>query len=179
MKLRGSLFAISLLIAGTTAAHAAGVTYATIGWWSVSYSPTGQLTGCIADSQFKDGTVLEFALIGSSPSEKKWAVFISNPNWNSWIAKKREHILRISSSRNWQGTFSVNDSNGLLFVDKSNDFMNSIADASKLDIMNENGGYLTSLSMRDSAAAIRSVINCVRDHPYVAPEMELTGTGSL
>jgi hypothetical protein len=47
-------------------------------------------------------------------------------------------------------------------------------------ILDENGDELAELDMTDSAASIRAVVNCVREHPYVPPpepEIVLSGTG--
>jgi S1-C subfamily serine protease len=56
--------------------------------------------------------------------------------------------------------------------------MNSLADASKVEIKDDNG-VLTTVDMKDSAAAIRAIVICVRDHPPKSPEPEqiLAGTG--
>src|SRR6516225_9645165 len=59
--------------------------------------------------------------------------------------------------------------------------MNSVADASKLEIKDDNGALLASVDMKGSAAAIRAIVNCVNEHPprAQAPEAEttLSGTG--
>jgi S1-C subfamily serine protease len=131
------------------------------------------------------------ALIQSDPSKKEWAVFISNPRWDSWIAKKKQHTLRFAADdKSWSLYFSVNDQNALSTFGVFTDFINSIADADSLEILSENYVSLASLDMKDSRAAIRAVVDCVRDHPYVAerprpeptpipppePEILLSGT---
>jgi len=73
----------------------------------------------------------------------------------------------------WQGTFFVSsEATYLSSADLSIEFMNSIADANTLQIYDEKRRLLTSLDMKDSANAIKSVVNCVRDHP--APTREAT-----
>ena len=57
--------------------------------------------------------------------------------------------------------------------------MNSVADASKVEIKDDNRVLLTTVDMKDSAAAIRAIVNCVGEHPPKSPEPEktLSGTG--
>jgi S1-C subfamily serine protease len=58
--------------------------------------------------------------------------------------------------------------------------MNSVADASKVEIKDDNGALLASVDMKGSAAAIRAIVNCVNEHPPRAqpPEAETTITGT-
>jgi hypothetical protein len=84
----------------------------------------------------------------------------------------------------WQGTiFKSNDDTTLSFTDASVEFMNTVADARSVEIMDENKQLLTSIDMKDSAAAIRAVVNCVSEHPpggpSSEPEMTISGTGSF
>jgi S1-C subfamily serine protease len=75
------------------------------------------------------------------------------------------------------------DSKVLSTTDASVEFMNSVADASKVEIKDDNGALLASVDMKDSAAAIRAIMTCVREHPPSAapPQAEaaatLSGTG--
>jgi len=62
--------------------------------------------------------------------------------------------------------------------------MNSVADASKVEIKYDNGALLTTVDMKDSAAAIRAIVTCVNEHPpgraqspSPEPETRLSGTG--
>jgi len=60
--------------------------------------------------------------------------------------------------------------------------MNSVADASKVEIKDENKQLLTSVDMKDSAAAIRAIVHCVSEHPpgggpSPEPETRISGTG--
>jgi S1-C subfamily serine protease len=62
--------------------------------------------------------------------------------------------------------------------------MNSVADASKVEIKYDNGALLTTVDMKDSAAAIRAIVNCVNEHPpgraqspSPEPETTISGTG--
>jgi uncharacterized protein len=153
--------------------------YSKVGWWTITHRVVGSLSGCDAASRFQDETLIEMALIQSNANNKEWAIFISNPRWNAWISRKRQHTLRFVTTRNWQGNFAVNDYNALWMGGLSIEFRNTIADADSLMIMNENNERLASLDMKDSAAAIQAVVNCVRDHPYVSPpepETMLSGT---
>ena len=141
--------------------------YSNVGFWTIKHRVVDDLNGCYALSQFRDQTTFQMALVQSNPNNKEWLIFISNARWNAWISRKRTHTLRFISSKTWQGNLSVNDSNALWIGNLSIDFMNSIADASSLEIINDRNEILTSLDMTDSAAAIRAVANCLREHPYV------------
>jgi S1-C subfamily serine protease len=61
--------------------------------------------------------------------------------------------------------------------------MNRVADASKVEIKDDNGALLATVDMKDSAAAIRAIVNCVGAHPSrgtPSPKPEMTtssGTG--
>jgi serine protease Do len=164
----------------------ADVSYSKVGVWSVVYREAGNLSGCLAVAQFPDQTIFQMALIQVG-TNKTWAIFISNPGWNAWIGKRKE--LRLSlvtdwpTTKPWPYTFSISgDSKTLSTTDASVEFMNSIADASKVEIKDDNGALLASVDMKDSAATIRAIVNCVNEHPPRAaqpsePEAILSGTG--
>jgi S1-C subfamily serine protease len=121
---------------------------------------------------------------------KPWFIRISNPAWKSWIKKKKQHTLRLVTTKTWQGTFFVADENeGALFSeDLSIEFMNTIADAKTLGIFNEKNKSLASLDMKDSTNAIKAVVNCAREHaravaeaqtaPQETPQEETTFSGT-
>src|SRR5262245_52835595 len=156
---------LSALVPSTFAARAEDVEYSRIGWWSISYTKLDDISGCHATAPFDQETVLKMALFHSKGGQE-WVVSISNPKWKAWMVKKRKHDLRLETTRPWQGTFSLSDDKtSLVFVGASIDFMNSIADAKSLEIFDENDRLLTSLDMKDSAAAIRAVVKCVREPP--------------
>jgi S1-C subfamily serine protease len=154
-------------------------TYATIGWWSFMHRRTGNLDGCMASSRFTDGTLFEMALIQSGRDQKGWAFFISNPKWNAWISEKTEYTLRFVSTKPWWGKVYADKNYVLSANDVSDDFIDTIADADSLTILNERSHRLTGLDMKDSEAAIKAVVRCVQENPYVptpptpAPEPEM------
>jgi serine protease Do len=162
----------------------ADVFYSKIGGWSVAYVEVGNLSGCRAAAQFPDQTIFQMVQIQSGTV---WVIFISNPRWNDWIGKRKEHRLSLvtdwPTTKPWPFTFSTSgDSKTLSTTDASVEFMNSVADASKVEIKNDNGALLTTVDMKDSAAAIRAIVTCVREHPPRAaqspePETRLSGTG--
>jgi serine protease Do len=142
------------------------IAYSKIGWWSVTHRVVDNLSGCSASAQFADQTAIDMALI-QSETGKGWALFISNPRWNSWMAKNSQHQLWFIASKAWQGTFNVSDDRKTLVpCDASVDFINSIADTQQLQILTNSKQPLTTLDMRDSESAIKSVVNCVREHPF-------------
>ena len=87
------------------------------------------------------------------------------------------------TTKPWPYTFSTSgDSKILSTTDASVEFMNSVADASKLEIKDDKGALLATVDMKDSAAAIRAIVNCVNEHPpgggpSPEPETTISGTG--
>jgi serine protease Do len=164
------------------------VTYLTIGGWSLEYLEVGKLSGCRAQAQFPDQTIFQMALIQSG-TNKAWVVFISNPKWDPWIGKKKQHQLWLVTTRAdkpWLVTFSTsNDGKTLSFIEATVEFMNTVADARSVEIIDENKQLLTSVDLKDSAAAIRAIVNCVSEHPLGVPpsgpspepETRISGTG--
>src|SRR5215470_15489092 len=164
----------------------ADVLYSKHGEWTVAYLEVDNLNGCRATRQFPDQTVFQMVQIQSG-TDKAWVVFISNPRWNAWIGKRKELPLQLvtdwPTTKPWPYTFSTSgDSKILSTTDASVEFMNSVADASKVEIKDDNGALLATVDMKDSAAAIRAVVTCVREHPPKAPqspepEATISGTG--
>jgi serine protease Do len=160
--------------------------YSKHGEWSVAYLEVGNLNGCRAMRQFPDQTVFQMVQIQSG-TDKAWIIFISNPRWNAWIGKRKElrlwFVTDWPTTKPWPFTFSVSgDSKILSTTDASVEFMNSVADASKVEIKDDSGALLATVDMKDSAATIRAVVTCVREHPPRAaqspePETTISGTG--
>src|SRR5262249_32413766 len=147
----------------------ADVPYSKIDGWSVVYREVASLSGCLATAQFPDQTIFQMALIQTG-TDKGWVIFISNPKWNAWIGTRKQHRLSLvtdwPTTKPWQYTFSTSgDSKTLSTTDASVEFMNSVADASKVEIKYDNGALLTTVDMKGSAAAIRAIVNCAREHP--------------
>src|SRR5262245_32125914 len=178
--------ASALLLSGFVLCNFGAQADSKIGEWSVAYLEVGNLNGCRATRQFPDQTVFQMVHVQSG-TDKAWIILISNPRWNAWIGKRKE--LRLSlvtdwpTTKPWPYTFSTSgDSKILSTTDASVEFMNSVADASKVEIKDDNGALLATVDMRDSAAAIRGVVTCVREHPPKTahspePETTLSGTG--
>jgi hypothetical protein len=128
-------------------AQADVIAYSKIGWWSVVYLEVGNLSGCRAAAQFPDQTIFQMALIQSG-TDKGWVVFISNPKWNAWIGQRKQHRLSLVTTRAdkpWQGTFfTSNDGKTLSFTEASVEFMNTVADARSVEIMDENKQCMSS-----------------------------------
>jgi S1-C subfamily serine protease len=162
------------------------VPYPKIGGWSLEYLEVGNLSGCRALAQFPDQTIFQMAQLQIG-TNKGWVIFISNPRWNAWIGNRKQLRLLLMTTRAdkpWLVTFSTfGDSKTLSFTDASVEFMNTVADARSVEIMDENKQLLTSVDMKDSAAAIRAIVNCVNEHPAGGkpspsePETTISGTG--
>src|SRR5262245_28373776 len=98
--------------------------------------------------------------------------------------KERASIAACDTTKPWPYTFSISGDNKILSTTGASvEFMNSVADASKVEIKDDNGAVLTTVDMKDSAAAIRAIVNCVREHPPgraaqpPEPETTISGTG--
>src|SRR5215813_9317194 len=90
--------------------------------------------------------------------------------------------LLLVTTKPWRLTFSSSDDGKTLFADTSVEFMNSVADAVSVEIRDYDRTLLTVVDMKDSAAAIRAIVNCVRERPPggASPEeaeTTLSGTG--
>ena len=181
--------ASALLLSGSVLCNfgaQADVSYSKIGVWSVAYLEMGNLNGCRAAAQFPDQTVFQMAHIQIG-TDKGWIIFISNPRWNAWIGKRKELRLQLvtdwPTTKPWPYTFSISgDSKILSTTDASVEFMNSVADASKVEIKDDNGALWATVDMKDSAAAIRAIVNCVGEHPppkgpSAETETTISGTG--
>ena len=165
----GSALLLSGFVLCNFGAQAKDVPYSKIGWWSVAYLEVDKVSGCRAAAQFPDQTVFQMAQIQSG-TDKAWIIFISNPRWNAWIGKRKELRLQLvtdwPTTKPWPYKFSISgDSKILSTTDASVEFMNSVADASKVEIKDDNGALWATVDMKDSAAAIRAIVNCVREHP--------------
>jgi tetratricopeptide (TPR) repeat protein len=149
------------------------ITYAEIGWWSIDYVYTDNWVGCNAIALFKGETLLSMTLFHTPEGEKGWFISISNPAWKSWIKKKKQHMLRLVTTKTWQSTFFVSADQATLYsIDLSIEFMNSIADAKSLEIFNEKNQSLASLDMKDSTKAIKAVVNCASEHARLVAEAQ-------
>jgi len=187
--LRAHRIASALLLSGFVLCNfgaQADVLYSKIDGWSVVYREVGNLSGCLATAQFPDQTIFQMALIQTG-TDKGWVIFISNFRWNGWIGKSKQHRLSLvtdwPTTKPWQYTFSTSgDSKTLSTTDASVEFMNRVADASKVEIKDDNGALWATVDMKDSAAAIRAIVNCVGEHPppkgpSAEAETTISGTG--
>jgi len=139
-------------VAWYTMSYACGPSDGKIGGWPVVYREVGNLSGCLATAQFPDQTIFQMAQIQSG-TDKHWAIFISNPRWNAWLGKRKELPLQLvtdwPTTKPWPYTFSISgDSKILSITDASVEFMNSVADASKVEIKDNNGALLASVVWR-------------------------------
>jgi hypothetical protein len=170
-----ALLLVSAVLGSTAPPQDQQTNYGKIGWWSITSRKTANLSGCDAVTTFPDQTMLAIALIQVAPSKQEWVVLASNPRWDSWVQDKRQHEIWLVTTKRWDIMFSVSSDNKSLFLANAPvDFVNSIADARSLRIMDDNNDLLTSspLPLKDSAAAIKAVLACVREHTSVTPKAE-------
>jgi S1-C subfamily serine protease len=167
-----SVLLLALLIGSLAIANSEETQYGTVGWWTIVYSEFSEFNLCSASVRFTEsGTVLDLALMQSN-SGKAWVIGISSPRWDKSLRKDYQYTLAlVTNKKSWRGAFRVaDDGRTLFFVDASIEFMNGIADASWLMILDDNRRPLlqSPLSMKDSADAIKGVVNCLHDHPFKA-----------
>jgi hypothetical protein len=165
-----ALLLVSAVLGSTVPAQDQQTDYGKIGWWSITYRKTANLSGCDAVTTFPDRTMLAIALIQIVPAKQESVVLACNPTWDSWVQDKSQHEIWLVTTKRWDITFSVSSDNKSLFLaDAPVDFINSIADARSLRIIDNNNDLLTSspLPLKDSAAALKAVSACVREHTGV------------
>lgn len=182
IRITAALLLLAGLVLFNFSAQAAESNYAEVGWWHITYKVVDDMNGCDAGVQFRDQTKFTMALIQTG-ANKSWVLFLSNPAWNSWIKKGKQYTLLIVTNKVWRGTFEGTDYHELFEGDLSIEFMNNIADADSVTILDEDKRLLTAkpLDMKDSAAAIKATVNCVREHAAPVPTAEadttISGTG--
>lgn len=178
-RIAAALLLVGGLMLCSSPARAQDNVYAKIGWWEIRYKEFKDMNGCDATAQFQDQTTIQMALIQIG-TEKSWTLFLHNPDWTSKLKTNLNYTLFLIASKPWHGTFSVNDDKSLYEGDLSIEFMNSIADAASLIILDEDKHALTArpLNMKDSADAIKAVVRCVREHAPVASSPEANSTFS-
>jgi serine protease Do len=165
----GIIVLTALFIANSPPAFAEAEQYARIGSWSIRYRDGKELNGCSARTRFTDETEVELLLLQNGDDDKTWGIIISNPRWSSWVGRASQHRLRLLTTKGWNGVFNVTENKqALYFADLSISFMESLAKAQSLLILDDRGRPLVSspLSMKDSWDASKSVMDCVRDHPF-------------
>jgi S1-C subfamily serine protease len=179
---------VALFLAGlmlhASPTHAQGAAYAEIDGWKVTYSETGNANFCDAVAEFQDRTLFALRLF-QTESSKIWVMFISNPQWDSWVSRSSQVKVWLVTTREWQDTFGIAEDKRTMFMqDLSIDFVNSIAEASSISILSDDRRQLARLSLKNSAATIRAVVRCVQEHPLAKPtpapppqETTFTGTG--
>jgi hypothetical protein len=122
---RWTFVLLSFLFLLCSTARANEINYSAIGWWQIKYRTVDNLRGCVAEARFQDQTKIEMALI-EQDNTKTWTFFLSNPGWNAWIRRKKQHTLIIAAvnpTRVWRDIWSTTDDNSL-YLNASIDFMN-------------------------------------------------------
>lgn len=159
-----ALLGLSLLFCNPAQA-AKETDYAKIGWWQISYREVDRLAGCEAAARFRDQTQVIIALLWEG-NTSSWFIWISNPEWASWIAKRKRHQIifaPINPTVSWRDAWYATDDNKL-YLPARKELINSVADAKTLAILDESQRLLARLDMKDSEDAIKAVVNCVQDH---------------
>jgi hypothetical protein len=150
--------------------------------WVVEYDSELFAGACIATRNY-DLLKLKISFIAAYPregTEKLWLVGLSSPEW-SWIKSSTTYDFAIDTKRtsgetkNWPLVFT-GESNGFMVAKVNVDIVNSMAsDYGDIffNIRNlKNNQYLSrrdSWNLGKSAAAIRTIVNCLKDRsPTVA-----------
>jgi S1-C subfamily serine protease len=150
--------------------------------WVIEYDSELFAGACIATMNY-NLLKLKISFITAYPkegTEKLWFVGLSSPEW-SWIKSNTAYDFAIDTKRNsgetkkWPLVFT-GGSNGFMFAKANVDIVNSMAtDYGDIFFNIRNTKTNQYLSARDSwnlgksAAAIRTIVNCLRDRsPTVA-----------
>ena len=150
--------------------------------WVIEYDSELFAGACIATIGY-DLLKLKISFITAYPKEgieKLWFVGVSSPEW-TWIKSNTTYDFAIDTQRrsgekkNWPLVFS-GGSNGFMFAKANVDIVNSMASDYGDILFNirnlKNNQYLAqrdSWNLGKSAAAIRTIVNCLRDRsPTVA-----------
>jgi hypothetical protein len=171
------LLATVCVIVLTAGAQAKPVQLASIdNRWVIEYESELFAGACIATTNF-NLLKLKLSFITAYPkegTEKLWFVGLSSPEW-SWIKSNTAYDFAIDTKRNsgetkkWPLVFT-GGSNGFMFAKANVDIVNSMAtDYGDIFFNIRNTKTNQYLSTRDSwnlgksAAAIRTIVNCLRD----------------
>src|SRR6516225_1317519 len=150
--------------------------------WVIEYDSELFVGACIATIRY-DLLKLKISFITAYPkegTEKLWFVGLSSPEW-TWIKSSTAYDFAIDTQRkggeakNWPLVFT-GGSNGFMFAKVNVDIVNSMASDYGDILFNiknlKNNQYLAqrdSWNLSRSAAAIRTIVNCLRDRsPTVA-----------
>src|SRR5215469_16859036 len=150
--------------------------------WVIEYDSELFAGACIATIDY-NLLKLKISFITAYPkegTEKLWLVGLSSPEW-TWIKSNTAYDFAIDTQRksgetkNWPLVFT-GGSNGFMFAKVNVDIVNSMASDYGDILFNirnlKNNKYLSqrdSWNLGKSAAAIRTIVNCLRDRsPTVA-----------
>jgi S1-C subfamily serine protease len=150
--------------------------------WVIEYDSELFAGACIAALEY-NYIKLKLSFLTAYPregTEKLWFIAVSSPEW-TWIKKGATYDFAIDTkrksgeTRNWPLVFT-GGSNGFMFAKVTVDIVNSMASDYGDIIFNirnlKNNQYLftrDSWNLGKSAAAIRTIVNCLKDRtPTVA-----------
>ena len=144
--------------------------------WVIEYDSELFAGACIATMSY-DLLKLKISFITAYPkegTEKLWFVGLSSPEW-TWIKSNTTYDFAIDTQRKggetkkWSLVFT-GGSNGFMFAKANVDIVNSMASDYGDILFNirniKNNQYLSqrdSWNLGKSAAAIRTIVNCLRD----------------
>jgi S1-C subfamily serine protease len=150
--------------------------------WAIEYDSELFAGACIATMNY-NLLNLKLSFVTAYPregTEKLWVVGLSSPEW-TWIKSGTTYDFAIDTKRNsgerkdWPLVFT-GGSNGFMFAKANVDIVNSMASDYGDILFNirnlKNNQYLSkrdSWNLGKSAAAIRTIVNCLKDRsPTVA-----------
>src|SRR5260370_10192474 len=181
-KMKKLPLATVCVIALTVGAQAKPVQLGLMDKWVIEYDSELFAGACIATMGY-DLLKLKISFITAyqkEGTEKLWFVGVSSPEW-TWIKSSTTYDFAIETQRksgepkNWPLVFT-GGSNGFMFAKANVDIVNSMASDYGDILFNirnlKNNQYLSkrdSWNLGKSAAAIRTIVNCLKDRsPTVA-----------
>lgn len=144
--------------------------WATVGGWSIKVDRTlGD--SCFAFAPYEGGTVLR---IGVDAQKEKIYFLVGHDGWKS-LEEGKIYPVRIvfDGAKDYQGEMRGHRINGFVVLahrDLSTDFVRDFMQRNGMEIFYR-GAKIASLSLRNTFAAVREVINCQR-------EIGFSGSGS-
>lgn len=126
--------------------------------WAIGYNKT--LKGCLASESFSDETTLWLGIDGR---DRTFFLALTNPNWRS-IEPGKQYLLRFSAlgGGRWQGKFvgvARETEKGVVSGGLKEKFVGDIVGSSGVAV-SLGDRIIARLSLRGSAAAMSSVVQC-------------------
>jgi hypothetical protein len=149
-----------------SSAQGTDVNYLQVGRWQIMYRAGEHFNECDAWVRHLDRTYISLTMMQYENADKIWLLFLYNPAWDIWIKESTQHALHIFADKKHRLEYAYVTNDGDLYIPHlSLGFVKDVAYANFLRISRDGKSALTHLNMKDSAAAVGAVTNCIKEHP--------------